>query len=142
MGFFKKFKKKEKQEEKDLSKEREDAVKPLAKNIIEAVFMANLNMGKLSADDEKEYSDLALKIIERMLTKEMKYRDKDFLFQLVLQPFDKLRDIVTNSLARSFDDALEASLGKEFSELTLADLDKVLKTKRLSGSEPVNNLAH
>ena len=64
-----------------------------------------------------------------IIKNEVKYVDKDFVFQLVLQPIDQIKQIVLQSLSNSFDEVLNRALPKEFRELTLKDMDNALKVQ-------------
>ena len=116
-----------KNKEKDLTKERSKELIPVARGIVKLIVDADLNIGDQHKDDATRYDNVTKQILELMLEKNVKYVDKDFLFQLVLQPFDIIKESVQLSLRKSFDRAIDKSLGKEFREVRLDDLDKILR---------------
>lgn len=121
------FKGKEKYQ-KDLTKEREEKLSPVAQKIINLISEAKLPLGsELHAHDNPKFSSVAKSILGVMLENEVKYVDSTFLFQLVLQPFDNIREIVMKSLSESFNKSEEKLFRKEYREVTLADLDRILK---------------
>ena len=116
-----------KKESDKLNKQRLSEVVPVAREVIKLVADSGLAIGDIHAHDNEKYNSIAKQIIEIMLNKNIKYVDRAFLFQLVLQPFDQIREIVTVSLERSFNRALDKSFGKEFGELRLSDVDLKIK---------------
>ena len=112
---------------KDLTKERDLELIPVARGILRIISEADLALGNLHAHDNSKYDAAAKQILELLLKYNVKYVDKDYVFQLVLQPFEIVREVVSKSLSVSFDRSLERSFGKEFRQVTLGDLDKVLK---------------
>ena len=119
--------KKIKDEGKKLNKERFERCVPIARKIIKLIAEADLPIGETHAHDNTKYNSVAKEILAIMLKHEAKYVDKDFIFQLILQPFDQLKGIVFMSLGDSLDKAIDKKFGKDFRELTLRDMDKILK---------------
>ena len=117
--------------EKDLTKERILELTPVARGIVRIIHDADLSVGEVHAHDNVKYDATAKKILELMLKNSVKYVDKEFLFQLVFQQFELVKEVVMRSLSKSFDSALERSLGKEFLQVTLGDLDRVLKEHKV-----------
>ena len=113
--------------EKDLTKEREEKVVPVARKIIKLIIEAELPMGSIHAHDNPKFAATAKEVLGLMLEVDMKYVDKDYLSQVILQPFDSVMEIVKRSLGESFNNAEKKVFGKDFRDLTLGDLDKVLK---------------
>ena len=110
-----------------LHKERLEKCVPLAKKLIKEIANADLAIGDAHAHDNDAYEAVAKEILKIFLYEDFKYRDKEFIFQLVLQPFDQIREIVVKSLAQSFDRAINVALKKDFMEVTVMDLDNLLK---------------
>lgn len=128
MGIKAQLNKAFKKDYKDEGIKREKEMGFIASRVLKIVVDNQLPMGRLTEADEKEYQEAALAVIEFMFKNNVKYVDKDFVFQLALQPIDKIKEIVLNSLARSFDMVINKSLSKEFREVTLGDMDKILKS--------------
>ena len=73
---------------------------------------------------------MAKQILTLMLEHKVKYVDKDYLFSLVLQPLNVVKETVDTSLKMSFDNVINKSLGKDFREVTLEDMDRVLRFEK------------
>ena len=115
--------------EKDLTKERNERLIPVAQKIIGLIVEMELPMGNVNAHDNPKFTAAAKTILEEMLDANVKYVDIDFLFQLALQPLDNILQIVKKSLSESFNSAETKLFRKEYREITLVDLDRVLKEK-------------
>ena len=115
---------------KDLTKERMKKMVPLARQVLEMIVEAELPMGDLHAHDNEKFNSLAKNILQLMLENEVKYIDKDFLFQLCLQPIDMAKEVVLKSLKNSFDQLIEKALKKDFLDVTLLDMDRILKENK------------
>lgn len=118
--------KKIRKETDKLHQERLDEIVPVAREVIKLIAEANLEIGDTNAHDNDKLYAVAHKILATLLKKNIKYSDRQFVFQLVLQPFDRVREVVSQSLDKSFDKALNRSFGKDFLELRLEDIDKML----------------
>lgn len=116
-----------KQKPKDPTQERLDKLSPIAQNVIKLITDANLPVGDHNAHDNNKFNNVAKEVIGQMLDNDVKYVDKEFLFQLVLQPFDEISQIVTKSLKESFNKTEQKLFGKDFRDVTLGDIDKILK---------------
>ena len=126
MKMGKLFKKKDK--EKDLTRERNEKVIPIAQDVLKLVADAALPMGdNVHAHDNVKFDAVSKKILELLLEKDIKYVDTNFLFQLVLQPLEIIKETVVLSLKRSFDLAETKAMGKEYREITLQDMDNLIK---------------
>ncbi len=95
--------------EKDATAESFERLKPIAYAIIDMVAEAKLPIGN-NTNMEKEN-----------------------VFALLLQPFDKLRTIALSSLNRSANKAVDLKMGKQFGDITIADLDEILKSEVVAG---------
>lgn len=113
--------------EKDLTKERDERLIPLAQKIVELITEAKLPIGDVHAHDNAKFTNVARNILSIMLDANTKYVEKEYLFQLVFQQFDNIAQIVKKSLDESFNSAENKLFGKQYRELTLSDLDEVLK---------------
>ena len=112
---------------KDPTKERTKKMVPIAHTATKLIVEAHLPTGEHQDMDMKQYDAVATSVLQLMLDNDVKYSDKDFLFQLILQPFDLIKETVLLSLKKNLDVAIDRALGKDFRELTLGDMDKVLK---------------
>ena len=115
---------------KDLTKERMKKMVPIARQVLEMIVDAELPMGDLHAHNNEKFNSLAKNILQLMLENEVKYIDKDFLFQLCLQPIDMAKEVVLKSLKNSFDQLIEKALKKDFLDVTLLDMDRILKENK------------
>ena len=115
-----------KKQEKDLNRERIAECVPIAKEILRVIVESNLKMGEVDKGTD-EYNEAAKKILQFMLDKNIKYVNNEFVFQLALQPLDMVRDLVTVSLKHSFDAALDKALGNSYQDVTMEDLNRLLK---------------
>jgi len=121
------FKSQEKQQ-KDLTKERDEQLSPVAHKIIKVIAEAVLPLGgELHAHDNPKFVGVTKEVLGIMLDNGVKYVDSTFLFQLILQPFDNTREIVMKSLGESLTRAETKLFGKGYREVTLRDLDKIIK---------------
>lgn len=123
----------------DLTKKRIEELRPVVQHIIELMADAHLPVGDTTDDDMAKYRLLAGDVLELLLEKDIRYTDRIFLFQLILQPFDIMRDVVTKSLEESFNHAVDKSFGKTIDEFRLKDLDLILKQYQVD--KPVDKVA-
>ena len=119
--------KQQEKEGKKLAKEREEEVSPVAQEVIEIIAGAGLSIGEVHARDNEKYGATAKKVLELILNRNLKISDTNFLFQLVLQPFDQIKEIVLQSLKRSFEKAEANLFGKEYEEIRIEDIDRIIK---------------
>lgn len=122
------FNKVKKGKTKDLNVDREKRCIPLAKKIISIVAESKYSLGKLSDKDLKEYDEIALAVISEMLSDDILYSEKEFVFQLVLQAIENTKEVVLRNMNRSFDIALNKRIGKDFKDLKISDIDNILKS--------------
>lgn len=113
--------------EEDLNKKRLKEVVPVAKQLIKLIADAGLEIGEVHAHNNDKYNAIAKEVLQSLLDNNIKYVDKDFVFQLILQPFDQIREIVSMSLKESFDTAMNKAFGVEFREIRLSDVDKKIR---------------
>lgn len=120
--------KKKKIDAVDPSKVRVLQLTPVAQEIIDVISKAGLPIGDNTELDAAQFDGVASKVLAIMLRNEVKYVDIDFLFQLVFQPFSVIKETVSVSIKHSFDRVINKSIGKEFREVTLKDMDTILLT--------------
>lgn len=76
---------------------------------------------------DEHYMPLAGKILEEMVKENINYADRTFIFQLVKQAIELTELKVNRSLEITFDKAMKTIFKKEFMDLSLNDIDKMLK---------------
>ena len=113
--------------ERDLTKERLERVVPVAKEALKLIANAELPMGDVHERDNHKFDAVAKDILKLMLDARLKYVEKEFLFQLILQPVGMLKEVVLKSLSNSFDKVIEKLLKKEFRDTDLQDMDNLLQ---------------
>ena len=121
-----KLNKKIEKQVKDATKERNERVAPVVQRIIKIIADVNLPVGDVHAHDNPKFSATAKDVLSELLDSEVRHVDITALFQFVLQPFDMVAGIVKESLSKSFNDAENKLFRKDYSEVTLKDLDDIL----------------
>jgi len=144
VNYKKLVKKQNKEFEKEYQK-RLDRCLPIAKEIMKMMLEAELPMGtfndkkgEILPEIQDIYESFSAKVLAYMLNSGMNYMDKDFVFQLILQPFDKTREITLNAVNKSFEKAEEILFGKDILDVNFDDIhqlllknaEKVLKEKQ------------
>jgi len=119
-----------KKEADRLHEERLERCIPVAKEVINIIANSTLKMGDLHAHDNDAYNAVSKDIIALFLKENVHFQDKDFIFQLAMQPFQVVRDISVNSLGRSLDMVINKVFGKEWQEVTMQELDSKLRGTR------------
>jgi hypothetical protein len=129
------FKKIMKGKERAIDKEYQDRLVrciPVAEKIIKMIAEEKLPIGELADKEGKikeyvkeRYENFAVKVLTLMLESDIRYSERTFLFQLVLQAFDKSREMVIMSIDRSFERAFEAKWKDEL-DITMRDIHEVL----------------
>lgn len=113
---------------KDLSAARNERVLPLVQKIYELLGTKKLQLGEIPTESDKnEYFQISQEVVDLMLEAKLTYYDRIFLFQILLQPIEQLKDIVLNAIETSFAKANEKMWKKDVLELSLEDIDAVLK---------------
>lgn len=117
---------------KGVDKETEKVMKvlvPLARDIIKILASRDLVLGNA---DQKEIEDFYYNVSEEVLKliaeRDIPFASRHLLFQLVSQAVENTRDITLNALEESYKRCTNKLFGKEFMDLKLSDLDKVLKS--------------
>jgi len=101
---------------------------PVAREILKHIVDKELPI-KLSFDkkDEEAYDEVSKEVLAILLKHNVKFVDKDFLFQLTSMPLDRIKETIMMSLKFSLDKVIDKALGKGFRELNMEDMDKLLK---------------
>ena len=119
---------------RDLTKEREEKIAPIAQEILELITRAELPMGDVHAHDNAKFDHIAGEVLKIFLREDIKYVDKEFVFQLVLQPIDFIKDTVILSLKKSMDITMERVFGKEFGQIGTKDMDTIMRRTKEQGN--------
>jgi hypothetical protein len=125
-----------KAKEKDINKENQerlDRCSPIAQQILEMMAVEKLPIGEINdkqgriKDDVKtRYMDFASKILVLMLKSEIKYSERTFLFNLIQQILEQSREMVINSVERSFSRVNEEKWGKDEMDINMKDIHDIL----------------
>ena len=74
-----------KKKEKDLSAEREEKLTPIARKMVQMILDAELPFGNFLKNEFDRFNSVAQDVIQLMMDNNIKYVDKEFLFQLALR---------------------------------------------------------
>lgn len=85
--------------------------------------------GNLSDEFRKFYQDRSTKVLTLLRDSNIKYSDVDLVISFMVQPIDVLKEMIKNSLNTSAELAQNKLWGKEYLDVTLQDMDNVLKEK-------------
>ncbi len=112
-------------------------LKPLVAEIQTLIGDYNLPVGNNTPEEDDAYFPAAEKILQMMVDRDIKFADKEKLFQLLHQSVDKLKVIVMGSLHRSFNKAMDIKWGIPFDEVGMKLLDETIKLSAKAEVEPV-----
>jgi len=119
---------------KNLTKERDDELIPVARKLLlslaarEDLVMGGsetISVEKAAEYYQNKYLDV---IVPLLLEKDIKIKDIDYLFSLMLQPINFIKEVTVTSFDsnRSRSDAQMYGL-KDIGDLRISDLDRKLK---------------
>lgn len=112
----------------DKTKEGLERCIPIAQEVIRIIARHKIKLGKLSNEEKDKYYDpIAQEVLNLMIEKNLLYMEKDFVFQLALQALEETKNKVVNSLQITWENMLKKYLGKDFIDVTLADLNKKIQ---------------
>lgn len=104
---------------------------PVAQEVMKVIADASLPMGDIIQNQNErpeEYVRISRAVQEILLRHNIRWVDRHFVFQLVLQPFDLIKTIVLTDLERTFERKMSSIFGVgSFSEVDLQQLDSVFK---------------
>lgn len=121
-----------------MAQERIRKMAPLAKEVLKMIADSGVKVDAENAHDNDVYTAVAREVIQYLLDNNIKYMDKEFLFQLMLRPIEDIKEIVIRSLRHSFDYAIDKFFGKDLMDVTIGDLDeKIKKVEVVHTSKPV-----
>ena len=116
-----------KRDDKEHKKSLEKLI-PIAEYVLKLMTEYKCPMGDITGTQPEEYKVIALKIQQKFLDENVKWVDRQFVFQLAQQTFDFVRDTTLNHLDKSFNFASNKLWGgKDMLDLTMKDIDDVLK---------------
>lgn len=131
----------------NLQKEQENEHKeamakciPIAREVLKIIHEEQLEMGDISEATMRPegYINASTRIRQFMIDSNLPWIDRHFVFQLALQPVDKLKDIILSDLGKSYEDGMTSLLGVEsFSTMTMGDMQKAFTERfnALKGKE-------
>jgi len=129
---FKKIMKGQERSMEDEYKDRLKRCRPIAQKIIEMMAEEKLPMGDIGSKDgslkkevEEKYYDFSAKVLTLMLDSGVKYSERSFLFQLVLQTYEQTREKVIKAVDMSFERAFTKKWKDEL-DITMGDIHEVL----------------
>ena len=125
MSTFAKVRKGQEKESDRLHKARLERCVPVAKEVSAILEKLQLPMGD-DVQESKEYNDAAVQILQLFLDRDVNWVDREFIFQLALQPLSFVKDLVTNSLQNSWTHTLTGLFGKEMRDLTMNDVNNAM----------------
>lgn len=127
--------KKQEEERKNATKERDLRCVPVVKSILKLIAEADLPLGNDVSDGKGGYSKettdkydvVNKKVLEIMLEADINFTDKNYIFQLLAQPIAIIREDTEKALGLSFDLALKQAFEKDFIDVKMSDIDKMLR---------------
>lgn len=110
------------------TKDRDKRCIGLAREIIQILAEVDVDL-KIEEFGEqmKAYKPVYEKIIEYATDNDIKVSDVDYSFKFVLRAIGAAKDITTASLDMNVDKALEKVVGKKYNDLSIKDIDGMLK---------------
>lgn len=114
-------------EKPDLDQERNDRCFPVAKKIIELISGSVLKFGNITDEDlDTVYRPLVKEITTEIKNGGVFLSDMSYLFQLIQQPLDQVRNLLNNKLETALELCAEKHWGKKSAEVSVLDVDKLL----------------
>jgi hypothetical protein len=131
MSLFNGVKQSDESAKKREVKERVLEVDEIVREVLKIAYEDMPPVGVLGNADHDVYDKLAEKVIKIMLEHKMKYSNRHFFFQLVLQVLENMRDRVVNALGTTFEKMVDRAVGKDALDVTLEDMDNIIKAQSL-----------
>ena len=122
--------KKEQQRIQEENKKHVLGLVPVAKGIIKIITEADLHVGDnedRSKEEFEKFRKTTEDILKYLQKERIKFSDLNFLFSLVLQPFDYIKGIALESLKQSFERGEVQAWGKEYRDIDLQDIDDMIR---------------
>ncbi len=113
--------------ETDGYKARVDRCRPIAQKLLD-ILHANKASVKMGENDEvkKSVTPIAEQVIAMFLENDIAWGDRQFIFQLALQPMAHLGEVLETSFEISWDRALSHKWGKDAIDLHISDVHNAL----------------
>jgi len=101
----------------------------IAKEILKMIGENDNVLGDISLEERGVYyAQISDKIIDLLKEKNATIMDIDLVFQLLMQAYESVSNAVINSIKRMDKIAYEKLIGKNTLDITVNDLDKVIKS--------------
>lgn len=129
MKLSKKVMKKAQDENERLHQEALDACIPIAQEIFKIIVDSGIKMGDgdFMKTRPKEYVEASKRIMQMMVERNVNWVDRNFIFQLVLQPISHFQSIILQDLQRTFEYQICNLFGvSSFDELKMQDVNEGL----------------
>lgn len=120
----------------DKSKARMDQCIPIAKEILKLLSEMETPMGDFSEEErQKYYVPIAEKVLDQLTSAGVKYMDVTFVNQLLVQVLENVFAIVSASTDTSLKICHKIKWGKDMMEVSLEDMDEVMKAYQSANSQ-------
>lgn len=125
---YNKVKKEQEKQKTNLTKERNKRCLPAARKVLEITGRGKIE-DKEAPELQKSYADLYRETMDVFMEHDIKITEVGYVFRLVRLSADLLEDTVNQSLTRHLETAQEKAYGKRVDELTIQDLDELVKAE-------------
>lgn len=110
------------------TKERDARCIGLGREIIQILAEVDVDLTVEEFGEQmKAYKPVYEKIIEYATDNNIKVSDIDYAFKFVLRAVGAAKEITTASLDMNVDKAIEKVIGKKYNDLSIKDVDNLLK---------------
>ena len=134
-NMFNKIKKKQSDEAQQLSNVRNKTCVPVAKEILKMIAdykEVTQGMGDIVPHKLKQsYTELSTNILTLLLKENIKVAEVSYVFRLVLQPYNFVKEIVEESVNQHMSIAMEKIWGKPEMDVKMQELDDLLTGKKV-----------
>ena len=118
---------------------RNERCVPVAKEVLKIIAKHDPLLHDQQHFDKiaESYTPISEEIMQLMFDKDLLYTEVQYVWSLVLVAFEKSREFVTESVENSLDKIMDIQWGKAKKDVTLGDMDKVLRKEyiRVNGDE-------
>lgn len=111
----------------DASSERDERCKTYASELVKKIGNHPVVLSTDSTEVAKNYTSLTEDVLNYLLEKEVLFDDVNYTFRLVLEHFNLAQDFTIQSLNKSMEKATDKLWGKRGKDVSLLDMDNVLK---------------
>jgi len=131
---FNKLNKKQSTTAETLSKKRDKVCLPIAKEILSMIAKyekVEVGMGNINpANVKKEYAELCKDVLTLMLKEDIKISEVSYIFRVVLQPYNFVKEIVEQSMNEHMKESMEKIWGKDELDVRMSEIDDLLTGRR------------